>query len=117
MIPVSLKTLRSRRRTVGIYGTISGMMNSSREQIATIARATYPMFCPASTIWISLANGSISPIMAGSGVLAPRMLIGRRIATVIGGGVKHMAGPGSHLSRGVGSRIIMADGHIKITVG
>src|SRR5262245_42088973 len=117
MIRVSFKSLRSRRRTVGILGTIGGMMNSSRGKIATIVRATYRMFCPASTIWISMANGWISPIMGGSGVPAALVLIGRRIVTVIGGGVMHMAGPGFHLSRGAGSRIIMGDGHIKITAG
>jgi hypothetical protein len=55
--------------------------------------------------------------MAGSGVRAPLPLIGRHIVTGIGGGVKHMAGPGYHMNRGVGSRIIMGDGHIIRIVG
>jgi hypothetical protein len=92
-------------------------MNSSRDQIPIRVRAMCRMSCPASTIWISMANGLTPPILAGSGVRAALLLIGRRIVTVIGGGVKHMAGPGYHMSRGAGSRIIMGDGHIIRTVG
>ncbi len=117
MIRAHFKVLRSMRRTVGIFGTIGVMKSSSREQKAIKVRVMYRMSCPASTSWMCTANGSIPQIMAGFGVRAALLPIGLHTVTGIGGGVQHMAGPGSQMSRGVGSHIIMGDGHFMANVG
>jgi hypothetical protein len=116
MIKASTNQLRSRRRTVGIFGTNSGMMRFSRVQIIR-GRAMYRKPWLASSIWFSMATGSIPLIMAESGIRAAYLQIGRLIARVLGGGVTDMAGPGSRTRSGAGSRIIMGDGHIIRIVG
>ena len=65
--------------------------------------------------------GPTLKIMAGSGSHTPRLLttimIGHRIDTVIGPGVRRTAGPGLDMNRGVGLLIITDVGSTTTTTG